>query len=489
MSKALVIENSPKDAERISRLLEAEQLEPQVCRNGAEAELALQANQAPFAVAFLSIDISGPLSGMELLVRCRKVQPAMPVIVVSGALDSGLAARARVLGAWDFIERPLDDSRIRSCLHDLLRQADPDLPVMDELRSISLGDRGERLVGESSAFLDLLRLMARALNGDEYGVLILGESGTGKELVAKALHRLGPRAGKPWVAVNIGEMPTTLVESALFGHEKGAFTDAREQRQGLLEIAGEGSLFLDEIGDLDLSLQGKLLRVIQEREFRRLGGNVQLKFKARLICATHRDLNRSIQQETFRQDLFHRIKEIVIRVPPLRARTTDIDLLLSHFLNASKENGRPLRFARETLTILRSYRFPGNIRELQNLVRAAVVQCNSDLILPRHLPLEMMEDVSLPAETASSGQPPELRKLFAELTASLPPHWEDLPYREADKILEQAMDRVYLPRLLERTHHNITRAAANAGLDTKTFRKHWRESGLPPLAGDEESHE
>lgn len=494
MPKALIVDNISQDADRLRAILEKKAVEVVVRNSGRDAEILLSDPKESFAMAFLSSEIPGPPFGLELIVQCRKTRPQMPVVVISGALDVGLATRAAGLGASDFLEKPLEDARLRSCLLELLKEVDdPTLPMVQKLREIHLGGHGERLVGESPAFLDSLRQVAKVVTHPDSRVLILGESGTGKELVAKAIHRLGSRQQKPWEAVNIGETPNTLVESTLFGNERGAFTDAREFRKGLLEVVADGTLFLDEIGDLELPLQGKLLRVIQERQFRRLGGTATLGFNARLICATNKDLAQSVEQGSFRRDLYHRIAEVVINIPPLRERHGDINLLLDYFLQVYKQSDQS--FAAETRTILQSYPFPGNIRELQNLVKGALIQSDGDVVLPRHLPLASMGKFLQAAaeinhhekELESSCAP--LEKIFGVLKTSIPSNWLDLPYRDAMRMIEHAFDRIYLQRRLDKASHNITRAASSSGWDTKTFRKHWKECGLPPLNADEEQPE
>jgi two-component system nitrogen regulation response regulator NtrX len=490
MPKALVIENVARDAERLSRILAKESRETVVCQSGAEAKDLLKDSGDHFAITFVSLEIPGPPSGMELIVQCRKGRPQMPVVVISGGLDASLAARASGLGASDFIQKPLDGARVTSCLQALLQEIDPLLPLVQKLREVPLGEQGEKLVGESPAFLDTLRQVAKLVQHADSRVLILGESGTGKELVAKAIHFLGPRMASSWTAVNIGETPNTLVEASLFGHEKGAFTDARELRRGLLELAGNGTLFLDEIGDLELSLQGKLLRVIQERQFRRLGGSSTMRFDARLVCATNSDLALAVQQGTFRRDLYHRIAEVVVHVPPLRERLGDVDVLIRHFLRAYRPANQ-VKLARETQTILRSYSFPGNIRELQNLVKGALIQSDGNEVLPSHLPLQTMGKFLGMTEPANIGNETDsvsthLTGLVDALKGALPENWLQLPYRDAARAVEQAFDRIYLPHKLDKAHHNITRAALTAKLDTKTFRKHWKDCRLPPLKDEEQ---
>ncbi len=499
MIKMLVIDNSPRDAERFRSLLAKEGGEIVYCDSGAAAEKLIAVQRDGFAAAVILWEIAGPPFAFDLLIQCRQRWPEMPVVIVSGALDAALAARAFTLGARQFLEKPLDSESVRACLQELLAERDPDSPLVEELR--------KTLSGESAVWRATLRQVAKVIPHADSRVLLIGESGTGKELLAQAIHRLGPRGKAPCVGVNIGEIPTTLIESALFGHERGAFTGAAGQRMGFLEEVGEGTLFLDEIGDLAMEVQVKLLRVIQERQFRRLGGKELLPFGGRLIGATNHDLAAAVKQGTFRRDLFHRLAEVTIEIPPLRERQGDVDWLLTHFLDLYRGE-RPMRLARETITILRSYPFLGNVRELENLVKGALIACEGEVIFPRHLPLPSMGTL-LPATvptavpaTESKGQPetaPESAPvstintardlLLLELANTLPEDSLELPYRKAIQPLTQAFDRVYLRRRLERRRYNITQAAKDAGVDTKTFRKRWKDAGLPPLGAEEESDE
>lgn len=487
MNRVLIADDSARDATRLGGLLGQIGLTAVVCASGGEAERLVASAGGDFAAAMILWEVPGPPSGFELLAQCRQRMPATPVVVMSGTLDAALAARAFALGARDFLEKPLDAERVKSCVESLLAAQDPVSPLVVRLREV--------MVGESAAFTDTLKQVARAIPNGDLRVLLVGESGTGKELLARAIHGLSPSAAEPWVAVNVGAIPAELGESALFGHEKGAFTSASERHIGFLEEAGGGTLFLDEIGDLKPSLQVKLLRALQEREFRRIKGSRALPFRARLVSATNHDLTAEVGRGAFRADLYHRIAETVVRVPPLRERVGDLDLLLKHFLRTHAGN-HALRFARETLTILRSYHFPGNVRELDNILRAAVVEADGELILPRHLPLSEMQSF-LEAERAArqataeadskTGLAPTHATLLREIQKALPPTWLELPYREAATPYERAFDRVYLQHLLERWHHNVSRAAAAAGVDVKTFRKRWRDCGLPPLSSAEET--
>jgi two-component system NtrC family response regulator len=527
MPKVLVVENQERDAERLRALLAADGYEVVVCDSGAAAEEAVRQADEPFPLALVLWEIPGPPFGSELIGRWRLLWSRMRVVVVSSSLDAGLATRAFGLGARDFLEKPLDAARLRRCLRKFAAQQDPLAPLVEKIRNAPLGERNERLIGESPSFIATLRQTAKAIEHGEAHVLLLGESGTGKELLAHAIHQLGPHSDQPWFPVNIAETPATLIESALFGHEKGAYTDARERRVGLLESSQSGTLFLDEIGELDQQVQGKLLRVVQERQFRRLGGTATSRFRARLVCATNRDLAQKVTQGEFRRDLFHRISEITIHVPPLRERPGDIDLLSKHFLNLYRRE-RPLRFTQESISVLRSYSFPGNVRELDKVIKAAAIECEGDEIEPAHMPLPTMatflgrdraeqgrttdvkpdqpspvESVPQPScapagkgvvgdkeRTAADQAAKQIESphadVLAELSAALPPAWVDLPYRKVIRSALHAIDRVYFQKKLRRSRYKVARAAKAAGMDPKTFRKHWQESGLRPLTGDEE---
>lgn len=490
MNKVLIIDSSARDAQRFQNILAREGVEADVCLSGADAEHALESGAEGFAAVFVLWNLPGAVSGFEMLTHCRHLWPELPVVIISDALDATMATRAFALGARDFLEKPLDSERVVSCIRALLAEKDPLSPLVERLR--------QTILGESPALLAMLEQVAKVIPHTNSRVLLIGESGTGKELIAQAIHDLGPRAGKPLVAVNISAIPSTLIESALFGHEKGAFTGATERHRGYLEESDDGTLFLDEIGDLDLTLQVKLLRVIQENQFRRLRGEQTVLFKARLVCATNRDLATAVNSGDFRRDLFHRIAEVTVQVPPLRERKGDVDMLLDHFIDRYKENCS-IRLARETRTILRSYPFLGNVRELENLIRAALIECDGDQILPRHLPLQSMgtllalnQDTFPPDDSRSkreSHNHQTHKSVIDELVELLPDSWLDLPYREAAQPYQQAFDRIYLQRRLARSRHNVTQAARDAGVDTKTFRKRWKDAGLPPLGAEEEAGE
>ena len=484
MPKVLVVESSTREIAPLLRLLAAEGVEVEFCPDGRAAERVLAEGVSDFAAAFLLWNLSAPPFAFELLAQCRERWPAMPVVVLVEELNWELTRRVSALGATGYLQKPFGDEEVRECLREVF-DADKtrDLPLVTELRA--------RMRGESARLLAALRQLAKVIPHAETRVLVLGESGTGKELVAQAVHELGPRAQAPFIKVQISARSESLFESELFGHERGAFTGAERRHSGFFEQAGTGTLFFDEIGDLSLAAQIRLLRVIEEGRFRRLGGSEDMPFSARLICATHRNLAEEAGRGSFRLDLFQRLSVVTIHVPPLREREGDVELLARHFLTTNS-NGRRVRFARETLAVLRSYPWPGNVRELDHAVKTALIACEGEVIFPQHLPLKSMGDLSA-GETADranaswKNQPARLpRALLAELARLLPEQILRLSYDEATKPYIQAFDRVYLPSLFERHRQNVTAAAKAAGWTPKTFRRRWKEAQLPPLRGTEE---
>jgi DNA-binding NtrC family response regulator len=493
MKKILVADSSMRDAQRFRSLIEEAGLEAELYGSGAEVVDRLECGTQDWAAIIILWEIPGPPFGSELVVRSRRLLPGVPVVVVSDALDATLATRAFTLGASDFLEKPLDMLRVKSCLDAFLNRK-------QSLYSHIVEQLNESILGDSPALLSTLQQVAKVIHHGASRVLLTGDSGTGKELLARAIHELGAEANEPFVAVNVAAIPKELSESMLFGHERGAFTGASDQHRGYMEEAGCGTLFLDELGELDLSLQSKLLRAIQEKKFRRVKGTKEIGFQAHLVCATNRDLAQEVNQGTFRRDLFHRIAEVTIQIPPLRERKGDVPQLLNYFLSFY-DSSRQVRFARESLTILNSYPFPGNVRELENIVKQALIECEGDIILPQHLPLPTMgvflaqEDQQ--ADTAanlSTSEPPNVtdagassevkQKLFRELAHALPDNWHELPYKQVLEQYGRALDRVYLRCLIERYHHNVSKATKAAGMDRKTFTQHWKDAGLPSLRAD-----
>ena len=360
----------------------------------AEEVLARLAERAP-DVLISDIRLPGR-DGLTLLEELRRSRPDLPVIVVTAHTDLPNALAAYGGGAFEYLPKPIDLDELAAVLDRALRTRPPAEPPVPR----SSRPPAETLLGEAPAMQRLFRILGR-LARRESDVLILGETGTGKELVARTLHVHGPRPSGPFVAVNAAAIPEDLLESELFGHERGAFTGAVGQHVGRFEQARGGTLFLDEIGDMPLSLQARLLRVLAEREFYRLGGRSPMAVEARILAATHRDLAALVREGRFREDLYHRLNVVAIRVPPLRERPGDIPVLLRHYLEdaAFRFGHAPKVLVTEALERLVAWPWPGNVRELQNLCRRLTLEVAGLEITLADLPEEMRASTSIRSAT------------------------------------------------------------------------------------------
>ena len=323
------------------------------------------------------------IDGLEILKEIRDTYPGVIVIVMSGHGTIETAVKATKLGAYDYIEKPLSMEKVLLIIRHAIRQQ------RLELENVQLKGKIEKwyeIFGESPS-MRYLKEQIMVVGGSNSRVLVTGENGTGKELVARSIHRASQRANRPFIAVNCAAIPETLIESELFGHEKGAFTGATSVKRGKFEIADGGTIFLDEIGDMSLSTQAKVLRVLQEQEFQRVGGTRNIKVDVRLITATNKNLSEEIKKGNFREDLYYRINVIVLHVPPLRERKEDIPLLARHLLKEiTKEQGVCEKtLTEETIELMKGYDWPGNVRELRNLMERVAIMAAGDRILPDDL--------------------------------------------------------------------------------------------------------
>lgn len=330
-------------------------------------------------------DPANASEGLKALEEILSLAPRTKVIVVTGNNDKENALKAVDLGAYDFYQKPIDADTIKLLIHRALNLA----TLEHENRVLSTTRPGMgRIVGNSDAIQRVVR-RAEKIAATDVSTLLLGESGTGKEVFARSIHENSPRKNKPFVAINCASIPENLLESELFGYEKGAFTGANKTTLGKIEMAQGGTLFLDEIGDMPTGLQAKMLRFLQERVIERVGGRSEIPVDIRVICATHRDLTAMTQEETFREDLFYRIGEICIEIPPLREREHDIILLARTFLNVYREeyNSKVKSFSESAVQAMLNHRWPGNIRELQNKLKSAVIMADGAMIQPEDLGL------------------------------------------------------------------------------------------------------
>ncbi len=328
------------------------------------------------------------LSGIELLKRLRQSDPNAMVLLFSGLAGTSSVIESMRLGAYDFLRKEQLPYDLRSTVENALSAVEARKATLAEPSSVVPESIQETIIGRSGAMQEVFKLIGRVSRSDA-AVMITGESGCGKELVARAVHKFSPRTQKEFVAINIAAIPDNLLESEIFGHEKGAFTGAMSQRMGRFEQCDGGTLFLDEIGDMPLTVQSKLLRVLQEGEYSRVGGNETLKTDVRVLAATNKDLEKEIAEGRFREDLFYRLNVVRIHIPPLRERREDVRILAEFFLHkmALRKRTPQMRFSEDALSMLEAYDWPGNVRELENTIQRACALGNTDVLLPSDIPL------------------------------------------------------------------------------------------------------
>ncbi|MBF0359049.1 MAG: nitrogen regulation protein NR(I) [Magnetococcales bacterium] len=429
------------------------------------------------------------VSGLDLLKTINTTRPGLPVIVITAQSTLRNAVQAFERGAFEYISKPFDIVKIV----DLVKQALSQENKKAKPRHLSGmdSDRFGGFIGSSLAMQELFRTIGRLANS-EMTVLIHGESGTGKELVARAVHAHSPRRKGPMTTINMAAIPKNLIESELFGHEKGAFTGAISRRTGHFERAKGGTLFLDEIGDMSMDAQTRLLRVIQDGTFTRVGGQDTLTTNVRIVAATHQDLPAAITEGRFREDLYYRLNVVPLYIPSLRARPEDIPLLADFFLAqvAKKTGERPKQFSVQAMEQLSAYSWPGNVRELENMVQRLMVLVSNDLILPEHLDLSMAtnpssEDLSEPltmgvelGTEVDKVAGPELEDL---VIAAVDQHFRSPDARDITNLYDLIVNRVevaLITRVLQETHGNRVKAAGILGINRNTLRKKIQDHGL-----------
>ena len=442
MKRVIVVDDEPNIGRSLRLILEREGYAVGVC--GTAAECRKHPDRSRTDVFLLDVRLPDS-SGIDLLKELRASGSTAAVIMISGQATIADAVDATRAGAFDFLEKPLGRDKLLVTLHNAMEQA----TLRDEnARLREVAGVPARMIGSSSLFQRVVEEATLAARSDAR-VLLQGESGTGKELLAEHIHRNSPFSAGPFVKVNCAAIPTDLIESELFGHEKGAFTGAAGTRRGKFELADSGTLFLDEVGDLHAASQAKLLRVLQEGEFHRVGGEQPLRVSVRVIAATNRDLTKMVADGRFRQDLFYRLSVVPIRVPPLRERTDDIRPLASYFLTefCSRNNFRPRTLAAEALDILERHCWPGNARELRNVIERMAILSPEGEITPE----------CIPAEIRLRPREPALSSVQA---------------------VRQTAEREHLLRALEEENWNVAGAARRLGIERTNLHKRMRALGL-----------
>ena len=454
----LIVDDDKALRSFLSSILEDEGYEVLLAATGAEGEALLEAK--PVDVVLVDLRLPDE-DGISVLRKIKREEPDVQVIVLTafGAVES--AVEAMKLGAYDYINKPFDVSELRLIIERALKELAMRREI-ERLRRKPGGYAQAWIVGQSKEMRRIAQLVAKVAQGNAT-VLLQGASGTGKEIVAKAIHQQSPRADKPFVVINCAAIPDALLESELFGFEAGAFTGARRRKKGLLEVADGGTLFLDEIGGMKPGMQAKVLRVLETKTLRRVGGTTNIKVDVRFIAASNQDLQAAAQEGTFREDLYYRLNVVVIALPPLCERIQDIGLFITAFIDEfNRTVGKSIvGVSSEALQLMMGYRWPGNIRELRNVIERAMVLCDGQEIQPGHLPAELSDNI-----VPLGGLGP------SRLRMALPPKGVNL------RNLVSQLEEQLIKEALAKTGGNQTRAATLLSISRDELRYRLQKYGL-----------
>jgi DNA-binding NtrC family response regulator len=448
----LIVDDEPSMGRILLKVLREANFEPTAVTS-APAALEHLASR-PVDAVLTDVRMPG-MDGLDLLKKIRETEPDVPVVLMTAYGTIEQAVQATKLGAYDYVRKPFNNAEIVHTIRLALERRQ----LVEQTRYLSseLERRYalDNIIGKNPRMQQIFDLILKVAPTPAY-VLILGESGTGKELVARAIHHHSPRKNRRFVPINCSALPRELLESELFGHEQGAFTDARSAKRGLLEIADGGTILLDEIGDMPMELQAKTLRVIEDHEFRKVGGVNAIRVDLRIIASTHQNLDQLIDEGRFRQDLYHRLNVMAIRLPPLRERLDDIPLLARHFTDVYNErmSRKATGVSPEALRVLMDYRWPGNVRELENAIEHALILRREGEIQPSELPEHILSSQGTSRLAWESG--------------------ELVSY----KVAKEAFERGYFTELLERNEHNVSRSAIAAGLSRRHLQEKLKQYGI-----------
>ncbi|MFN7915412.1 MAG: sigma-54 dependent transcriptional regulator [Vicinamibacterales bacterium] len=456
--RVLVVDDERSMRELLAIVLKREGYDVVLAENGKTAVAALE--RGPFDL--LISDIKMPdMSGVDVLRAAKQLDPDILGIMITAFASTETAIEAMRLGACDYLSKPFDIDLLKMKVREKVENRHLRQENILLKRTLGVSHSFSNIIGRSESMLDVFKMIETVARTNST-ILLTGESGTGKGLVAQAVHYHSLRRDKPMVSLNCGAMPETLLESELFGHMRGAFTGAEQNKKGLLEVAEKGTIFLDEIGEMSPVMQVKLLRVLQERRFRRVGGLEELQADIRVIAATNQDLTKAVAEGRFREDLFYRINVIPIVLPPLRERREDIPLLAEHFLAkyASQMEKPVTAIARPAMDLLCKHEWPGNIRELENVIERAVALESTPSVQPESLP-------------------PVVRGGVARTTASAGVHHEVLPAEGLDlEARVQEIERGYIAQALERANGVQVKAAEMLGMSFRSFRYYVKKYNL-----------
>jgi two-component system response regulator AtoC len=461
MHTVLITDDNELIRETLQKALVSEGYRVQLAKNGQECLEAVRHGD----IDLILLDMRLPdINGIDILQRLRQTQSDSIVLMMTAYGDVESTKKALELGAFDFIRKPVTPKALVS----IIKMAMEIRSLRQEIQQIIYKNKERygyhNIIGQSEALQKVLEMTTRAANSDASTILIEGASGSGKSLIAKCLHYNSLRAYQPFVEINCASIPATLLESELFGHEAGAFTDAKKQKKGLAELAHGGTLFLDEIGEMQPALQAKMLQVIEEKCFRRIGGTQSIVIDIRIIAATHKDLKKALDDGTFRQDLYYRLNVINIFLTPLKERTEDVIPLVEHFIGRyGREFNKPMkRISEDARQALERYDWPGNVRELSNTVERIMILEDGDVLLPEHLPAAVIKGKE------RSESPPFLDGVEVEIAGS---------EFNLKKMTETFQAKV-ITKALENTHGNRTEAAKILGLSRVGLYHQMKRLGL-----------
>ncbi len=465
--RVLIVDDDESVRWVLKKSLEKEGIETTLAKDAAEAFDLI--HQGDIAIVLMDIRMPG-MSGLDALEKIQAEGRGISVIIMTAQATMQNAIEAMRRGAFDYITKPFDLDEVNILVKKAVEVRRLSLEV-HALRAEVREKYEGGLVGNTPIMQEIYKTIGRVAESDAT-VLIHGESGTGKELVARAIHYHSRRAGRPFMAVNSAAIPSELLESELFGHEKGAFTGAVSRKIGKFEAAAGGTLFLDEIGDMNLPLQGKLLRVLQEKEFDRVGGTEPIKTDVRVIAATHQNLEKAVREKRFREDLFYRLNVIQINIPPLRKRKDDIAQLAEYFMQKYQPGSgvKAKVMTPETLKILRAYDWPGNVRELENAIQRAITLSQGDKIFPDALPPQIFRP--------GHGVSISFENFLEEKLADLVDRMGGLDRGDIYSMVLQRVEKPLITLVLRKTDGNQVRAANLLGINRNTLRKKIKELGI-----------
>ena len=490
----LVIDDDAEVRYSLQRVLSARDY--QVCCAASGNEGIEVAEKEMPAVIFLDNRMEG-MSGLETLQHLRNTNPRAMVILMTAFSTTQTAIEAMKFGAYDYIVKPFDIKRVINLTENALKaQQDLEKAGTEYTQLLNIDDYKEGIVGSSQPMQEVFKVIGQVATSD-VTVMITGKSGTGKELIARCICQHSHRANGPFIAVNCAAIPDNLVESELFGHEKGAFTGATQQRRGKFELCDQGTIFLDEIGDMSLPTQTKILRVLQDGELQRVGGSETIKVDVRLIAATNKDLEKMVHDNLFREDLYYRLNVVRLKLPPLKDRMGDVPQLVDFMLQELDKEGKTgvKQISSEAMSVLMNYDWPGNVRELENIIHRSAVVAQGDVILTKNLPQEILDQVGTSADLEQEPQQElDTEVKDTELIGSTrsenfnatkdtkPEDTMDILYQaireKTDKDILQEIEREMIQRALKETNGNQVKTAAILGITRSTLRKRIEQHAL-----------